>query len=213
MPINKRDFLYMMATLKLITLESEFDEWDLVIAPSNTTVAHICAEYLKFPKDFKYWNLKNDKGITVAHISLVHGNLPAGETVESLISNLNKETKSEKELNEIFERAADGTLDSDFTDWDLRNDKGDTVAHVYVQDFYLEEDEFPNFDSWDLKNAQDLTVAHLYISKRPMPKNFNQWGLTTVINGKVITVAEFGYTFGNLPEGETIGGLLNKSKI
>ena len=75
-----------------------------------------------------------------------------------------------------------GCLPEDFTQWELANSSGWTVAHVAASRGNLPE----GFTQWDLANKWGSTVAHWAAKCRHLPEDFDQWDL---VNNEGRTVA------------------------
>jgi hypothetical protein len=70
-------------------------------------------------------------------------------------------------------QAINQTLPVDFSQWDIANNDGWTVAHwaAWIGDLP------DNFTQWDLADKDGWTVAHEAVSYRYIPFDFSQWGL------------------------------------
>jgi len=76
--------------------------------------------------------------------------------------------KTQDEILELFNKAKDGTLPSDFQDWSLCDEDGWTIAHTAAYCSHLPKD----FDQWDLKDDCGITVADIAGRNSILPNDF-----------------------------------------
>ncbi|RMG07332.1 MAG: hypothetical protein D6735_02910 [Acidobacteria bacterium] len=107
-----------------------FKYWDLK-NPDGDTVAHIAARNTTFPNDFRYWDLLNGKGQSVAYISMINQTIP-----------------------------------KNFSHWDVLNDNGNTIAHEAVLMNCLPKD----FAAWEITNTNGITVAEFCYNCNLLPQ-------------------------------------------
>ena len=95
---------------------------------------------------------------------------------------------------ELLEMIEHNTLPEDFDQWDICDENGWSVAHIYTATY----GQLPEgFNQWDLTTSvDDITVAHVAIIKGTLPNDFDQWELT---DNKGWTVAHIAARFGKLP--------------
>jgi hypothetical protein len=83
---------------------------------------------------------------------------------------------------EMFEAARNGTLPSDFDDWDAEDEYGETVAHAAAKAGTLPS----GFGAWELEDDMGVTVAHAAAVAGTLPPDFDRWD----IRSKNLTVSE-----------------------
>jgi hypothetical protein len=64
-------------------------------------------------------------------------------------------------------------LGDDFSQWDLADNRGETVAHVAARVGYLPV----TFHLWNIADKKGLSVAHTAAQYGHLPIDFDQWGL------------------------------------
>jgi hypothetical protein len=100
----------------------------------------------------------------------------------------------------IFWQARLGVLPGSFTDWDLMDVTGVTVAHTVVG----HGNKLPaDFDMWAMLDEHGRTVAHVAITTGAYPENFKGWdeqGVWAFRNLAGWTVAHFAAHRGVLPD-------------
>ncbi len=74
----------------------------------------------------------------------------------------------------IFSQARRGTLPADFDNWELTDDRGQSVAHVAATHGHLPKD----FDQWGIATPSGFTVAHTAAVHGHLPEDFDQWEMT-----------------------------------
>lgn len=67
-----------------------------------------------------------------------------------------------------------GKLPKDFKNWHVKNNLGETLAHVAAHNNCLP----PDFSQWELSDDAGWTVAHEAAFTEHLPESFNQWDLT-----------------------------------
>ena len=76
-------------------------------------------------------------------------------------------------LQKLFRQACEGTLPSDFDEWELAAPAGYTVAHVAAHYANLPR----GFDRWELATPTGWTVAHEAAAAQNLPPDFGRWEL------------------------------------
>jgi len=76
--------------------------------------------------------------------------------------------KTREEINKIFKQAKEGTLPPDFTEWDLADWDGWTIAHEAAYYGHLPKD----FQDWDLKDKYGITVEDVIRDSDYLPDDF-----------------------------------------
>lgn len=103
------------------------------------------------------------------------------------------------QYDRIFWQARLGVLPPDYTDWELTDVTGVTVAHTVVGHGH----KLPaDFDKWAMLDDHGRTVAHVAIVTGAYPTNFEGWdeqGVWTLRNLAGWTVAHFAAHHGVLP--------------
>jgi hypothetical protein len=105
-----------------------------------------------------------------------------------------KKNPSAATLKKLFDQAQEGTLPEGYDLWDLRDNDGDTVAHMAAYYNNLP----PEFNRWDLADYDSWTVAHAAAWVGQLPANFDCWDL---VDKYGVTVAQVAAENGHLPEG------------
>ena len=94
----------------------------------------------------------------------------------------------------LFKRARKGMLPSDFSQWDLAEWSGWTVAYEDALNGHLPKE----FDRWELADKNGRTVAHIAACWGHLPEGFDRWELA---DKRGWTVAHEAARSGCLPEG------------
>jgi len=170
------NFELALSELRGDGLPSSFTNWALANTKKDKserdggseylrTIAHYAAEYGKLPAAFDQWDLKTAQGISVEHTAAFYGKLPDSFPNERLYH----EVDFRLEKATIAHIAAEkGCLPKDFSDFELKDNNGDTVYHYLARAGRLPE----SFDKWDLKGGSK-TVAQVAALHGKLPKDFD----------------------------------------
>jgi hypothetical protein len=113
-------------------------------------------------------------------------------------------------FDRLFWQARLGVLPREFSDWEIMDITGVTVAHTVVGHGH----RLPlDFDKWAMLDEHGRTVAHVAITTGAYPEGFAGWceqGVWTLRNLAGWTVAHFAAHRGLLPDGFDMWGLENR---
>jgi len=77
-------------------------------------------------------------------------------------------------IQSLFEAARTGTLPEGFSDWEICDPVGRTVAHEAALYGHLPAD----FGRWEVRDREGWSVAHNAAMEGHLPKGFDQWELS-----------------------------------
>jgi hypothetical protein len=85
------------------------------------------------------------------------------------------------DYDQVILKAINGKLQSDFSQWDLSNRAGWSVAHWNAMFGPMPDD----FDAWGMQDGSGITVAHRAAENGNLPERFTLWGLKDGIGDTV----------------------------
>ncbi len=146
----------------------------------GVTLAHMAAEQSTLPEGFNKWDLVDNKNKTVAHVAAEHGNIPKDFDWER------HGLMRDNEGRTVYHSAAEGgCLPEWFDRWEIADEDGFTVAH-----FVAYHNNIPgNFD-WErygmMRDGKyGETVYHEAASSKGLPEWFHGWDIADN-NGKTV---------------------------
>lgn len=190
-------------------LPDRFTNWGMPDDKGNT-VAHVAARagYLQgFAKDWAHWGLEDADGITVLELKYPEANVSEWRNFYEKLKNVPAARSSLGSFDDAYATARRGDLEGSSLSWSLRNNLGETVAHVIVKKdgIGLPHD----FDNWELRDRVGVTVAHYAASNGRLPYSFNRWGISSHKTGNTIA-HEVVLSNGPLPINFKDWGLTNR---
>lgn len=176
-------------------LPHDFDQWSLA-DEKGWTVAHEAAQngHLFLPPDSPVWDLRDNRGATVEMVSETGRNVVphlwhefkmavgSGYKGGKISADFDGWRKVVQGKQVAFLAAEWDLLPPEFSDWDISDEKGSTVAHAVAARRPMPAD----FDQWDLADKDGRTVAHVAAENKFLPRQFDQW---TLADNKGWTVA------------------------
>lgn len=151
--LKERAYKKYIKLAKDDNLPTDFDQWDLADKYGHT-VAHVAAKHGNLPTDFNQWNLKNNHNWTVRDIKNMRDR---SFTSEQQIVETDYIKRVERRVyNKYLRLIQVDKLPADFTQWDLADKHGWTIAHEAARHGYLPND----FNQWRLATNTGWSAAH-----------------------------------------------------